>query len=94
MTAIADNAGTAYNFTMPSCKANETFSNRLYNVRNARTPALALGQCQPRHAHRQQSGGLGEPLGNNASYNYYSDTRLSGGVPVHQFENNGRSSRR
>lgn len=37
MTAIADNAGTTYNYTMPKCAAGETMSYRLHNVRNART---------------------------------------------------------
>lgn len=37
MTAIADNAGTTYNYTMPVCAAGETMSYRLHNVRNART---------------------------------------------------------
>lgn len=37
MTAIADNAGTDYDYTMPKCAANETMSYRLRNVRNART---------------------------------------------------------
>ncbi len=37
MTAIADNAGTTYNYTMPICAAGETMSYRLHNVRNART---------------------------------------------------------
>ncbi|MFZ5676506.1 MAG: TadE/TadG family type IV pilus assembly protein [Pseudomonadota bacterium] len=37
MTAIADNAGTTYNYTMPTCAAGETMSYRLRNVRNART---------------------------------------------------------
>lgn len=35
--AIADNAGTAYAYTMPLCAAGETMSYRLHNVRNART---------------------------------------------------------
>jgi hypothetical protein len=37
MTAIADNAGTTYNYVMPQCAAEETLSYRLHNVRNART---------------------------------------------------------
>lgn len=37
MTVIADNAGTAYDFTMPRCSAGEVMSYRLLNVRNART---------------------------------------------------------
>lgn len=37
MTAIADNAGTKYNFMMPTCSKGETISYRLYNVRNSRT---------------------------------------------------------
>lgn len=37
MTAIADNAGTTYNYTMPKCASGENMSYRLHNVRNART---------------------------------------------------------
>jgi hypothetical protein len=37
MTAVADNAGTKYNYTMPKCGPKETLSFRLHNVRNART---------------------------------------------------------
>jgi hypothetical protein len=37
MTVIADNAGTAYSFTMPRCAAGEVMSYRLLNVRDART---------------------------------------------------------
>lgn len=88
MTAIADNAGTAYNFTMPSCKANETFSYRLYNVRNARTQPWLWDTASPGTLIANNQADWANPWGNNASYNYYSDTRLSGGVPVHQFENN------
>lgn len=35
--AIADNGGTVYSFTFPSCGQGETLSYRLYNVRNSRT---------------------------------------------------------
>jgi Flp pilus assembly protein TadG len=35
--AIADNAGTKYNFTVPQCESGEALSYRLYNVRNSRT---------------------------------------------------------
>jgi Flp pilus assembly protein TadG len=37
MTAIADNAGTAYHYNMPRCDAGQTLSYRLLNVRLART---------------------------------------------------------
>lgn len=37
MTAIADNAGTKYTYTMPDCGVGTYLSYRLYNVRNART---------------------------------------------------------
>jgi hypothetical protein len=37
MTAIADNAGTHYDYVMPRCTADEVLSYRLHNVRNART---------------------------------------------------------
>ena len=37
MTAIADNAGTKYRYTMPNCAVGEYLSYRLYNVRDART---------------------------------------------------------
>jgi Flp pilus assembly protein TadG len=37
MTAVADNALTKYNYTMPECGPKETLSFRLHNVRNART---------------------------------------------------------
>ena len=37
MTIIADNGGTNYKFSMPTCKENETISYRLRNVRGART---------------------------------------------------------
>jgi putative Flp pilus-assembly TadE/G-like protein len=36
-TAIADNGGTTYTYTMPKCAAGESLSYRLYNVRNSRT---------------------------------------------------------
>ncbi len=36
-TAIADNGGTKYIFSMPNCGVGETLSYRLYNVRNSRT---------------------------------------------------------
>ncbi|MBL8905668.1 MAG: pilus assembly protein [Rhizobiales bacterium] len=36
-TTIADNAGTKYNYTLPTCKAGETMSYHLKNVRDART---------------------------------------------------------
>ncbi len=60
---------------------------RLYNVRNARTQPWLWGQCQPRHAHRQQSGGLGEPLGQQRLLQLLFGHALSGGVRA-QFENN------
>jgi hypothetical protein len=37
MTAIADNAGTYYDYVMPQCGPEEMMSYRLHNVRNART---------------------------------------------------------
>jgi len=37
LTVIADNAGTAYDFTMPRCAAGEVMSYQLLNVRMART---------------------------------------------------------
>ncbi|MGE4251739.1 MAG: TadE/TadG family type IV pilus assembly protein [Parvibaculaceae bacterium] len=37
MTAVADNAGTKYSYTMPVCEPKETLSFRLHNARNART---------------------------------------------------------
>jgi hypothetical protein len=41
MTAIADNAGTHYDYVMPQCGPEEMMSYRLHNVRNARTqPAM------------------------------------------------------
>jgi len=41
MTAIADNGGTRYKFTMPACGPGEALSYRLHNVRNAHdTPSL------------------------------------------------------
>jgi len=36
MTAIADNAGTEYNYQMPQCEAGQFLSYRLMNVRDAR----------------------------------------------------------
>lgn len=85
MTAIADNAGTVYSFNMPACKANETLSYRLYNVRNART--------QPQLWDTAQSGTLvrgdtRDPWSGNAAYNYYSDTVKRSGVLTHQFADN------
>lgn len=41
MTAIADNAQTPYEYTMPRCKEGETLSLRLHNVRNARWSGFA-----------------------------------------------------
>jgi hypothetical protein len=35
--AVADNGGTKFTFTMPTCGTNENLSFRLYNVRNMRT---------------------------------------------------------
>lgn len=87
MTAIADNAGTTYNFTMPSCKPNETFSYRLYNVRNARTQPWLWDTALPGTLIANNALDWANPWGNNAAYNYYSDTRMSGGMMTHQFEN-------
>lgn len=36
-TAISDNAGSQYNYTMPICEKNETLSLMLHNVASART---------------------------------------------------------
>lgn len=85
MTAIADNAGTRYTFDMPACKANETFSYRLYNVRNARNASWLWDTAQPGTLVPNNTA---DPWSDHLSYNYYSDTRLVSGVPVHQFENN------
>ncbi|MCA0319515.1 MAG: pilus assembly protein [Proteobacteria bacterium] len=85
MTAIADNAGTTYNFNMPACKPNETFSYRLYNVRNARTQPALWDTAQPGTLIANNAADWADPWSNNRSYNYYSDTRLVGGVPTHQF---------
>lgn len=37
MTLIADNAGSTFDFTMPSCEAGQNLSIRLHNVRNMHT---------------------------------------------------------
>lgn len=88
MTAIADNAGTTYNFNMPACKPNETFSYRLYNVRNARTQPALWDTAQPGTLIANNAADWADPWSNNRSYNYYSDTRMVAGVPTHQFANN------
>lgn len=88
MTAIADNAGTTYNFNMPACKPTETFSYRLYNVRNARTQPSLWDTALPGTLIANNAADWADPWSNNRSYNYYSDTRLVGGVPVNQFDNN------
>jgi Flp pilus assembly protein TadG len=87
MTAIADNAGTTYNFNMPACKPNETFSYRLYNVRNARTQPHLWDTAVPGTLIKNNAADLANPWSNNLSYNYHSDTRMVGGVPTHQFAN-------
>lgn len=87
MTAIADNAGTVYNFNMPACKPNETFSYRLYNVRNARTQPALWDTAQPGTLIANNQADWANPWSGNRSYNYYSDTRLVSGVPTHQFAN-------
>jgi Flp pilus assembly protein TadG len=87
MTAIADNAGTTYNFNMPACKATETFSYRLYNVRNARTQPHLWDTALPGTLIANNAADWANPWANNLSYNYYSDTRMVGGVPTHQFSN-------
>jgi Flp pilus assembly protein TadG len=87
MTAIADNAGTTYNFNMPSCKSGETFSYRLYNVRNARTKPWLWESATPGTLIQNNAADWADPWSGNASYNYYSDTRMTGGVPTHQFSN-------
>jgi hypothetical protein len=72
---------------MPACKANETFSYRLYNVRNARTQPHLWDTAQPGTLIANNAADWADPWSNNKSYNYYSDTRMVGGVPTHQFAN-------
>lgn len=86
MTAIADNAGTKYDFNMPVCKEGETISYRLYNVRNARTKPWLWDNNQPGTLIPNNQADWADPWSNNKSYNYYSDTTLVNGVMVHNFE--------
>lgn len=89
MTAIADNAGTTYNFNMPACKTGETLSYRLYNVRNARTTPSLWDTAQPGTLKKQTEAQDTTAWTSNASYNYYSDTTQdSSGVLTHHFTNN------
>lgn len=86
MTAIADNAGTVYNFNMPSCKSGETLSYRLYNVRNARTQPSLWDTAQPGTLTKQTEAQDTTAWSSNAAYNYYSDTTSnSSGVLTHNF---------
>ncbi|MGE0213739.1 MAG: TadE/TadG family type IV pilus assembly protein [Parvibaculaceae bacterium] len=48
-TAIADNAGTKYSYEMPECKAGESLSYRLHNVRNARQNKSLWDSPQAEH---------------------------------------------
>ena len=88
MTAIADNAGTTYNFNMPVCKEKETLSYRLYNVRNARTKPWLWETALPGTLIANNAADWADPWSSNASYNYYSDTKNNSGVPSPQFDNN------
>ncbi|WP_439575635.1 pilus assembly protein TadG-related protein [Phreatobacter sp.] len=85
MTAIADNAGTKYEFNMPVCKEGETISYRLYNVRNARTKPALWDNNQPGTLVPNNAADWADPWANNKSYNYYSDTTMVGGVMNHNF---------
>jgi Flp pilus assembly protein TadG len=87
MTAIADNAGTKYNFNMPACKEGDTISYRLYNVRNARTKPHLWDNATPGTLIPNNPADWASPWSNNLSYNYYSDTTLTAGVPTHNFTN-------
>lgn len=87
MTAIADNAGTKYSFNMPVCREGETFSYRLYNVRNARTKPHLWDSASPGTLIPNNPDDWGNPWSNNLSYNYYSDTTLTASVPTHNFAN-------
>lgn len=87
MTAIADNAGTKYDFSMPVCKEGETISYRLYNVRNARTKPWLWDNNQPGTLIPNNQADWADPWSNNKSYNYYSDTTMAGGVMTHNFAN-------
>jgi Flp pilus assembly protein TadG len=49
MTAVADNAGTKYKYTMPECGPKETLSFRLHNVRNARTDKSKWDSSRAEH---------------------------------------------
>lgn len=49
MTAVADNAGTQYDYTMPKCGPKETMSYRLHNVRNARTQKSKWDSSRAEH---------------------------------------------
>jgi Flp pilus assembly protein TadG len=85
MTAIADNAGTTYNFNMPVCKEKESISYRLYNVRNARTKPWLWDTAKPGTLVKNNPA---DPWADNFAYNYYSDTENQSGVPAPKFENN------
>lgn len=88
MTAIADNAGTTYNFNMPVCKEKETLSYRLYNVRNARTQPWLWDTASPGTLIKNNQADWNDPWSGNASYNYYSDTENASGVPRVNFTPN------
>jgi Flp pilus assembly protein TadG len=88
MTAIADNAGTVYNFNMPVCKEKETISYRLYNVRNARTKPWLWETAVPGTLIKNNAADWADPWSNNYSYNYYTDTENESGKLKPKFENN------
>lgn len=88
MTAIADNAGTTYNFNMPVCKEKETISYRLYNVRNARTKPWLWENATPGTLIKNNAADWADPWSNHYSYNYYSDTENESGKLKPRFDNN------
>lgn len=86
MTAISDNAGTRFNYTMPLCKQNETMSYRLMNVRNARTQPSKWDTSPPGTLYPTSS--RPNEWGENVTFNYFSDTEMVNGVPRFNFANN------
>ena len=48
-TAVADNGGTKYTYTMPLCGPTENLSYRLHNVRNARTTKSKWDSSKAEH---------------------------------------------
>lgn len=86
MTAIADNAGTSFQYTMPMCKTNETMSYRLMNVRNARTKPWLWDTSPPGTLFLTEN--RPNEWGENVTFNYFTDTEVLNGVPRWNFPNN------